>query len=881
MQPKPGHARARWGALSPIAFRYIPRQKLRNAFTILAIIIGVALIIGINSAFDSVVREFDNAARRATGNVDVAITSLNETFNEDVLATVESVDNVLYASARLNQSARIEGINGIVTVVGIHSGADFDFKDLKVVEQMDRSNQYIALETSSAQAAVSDDLGLGLNQEIKVNLITDGIQVPVKLPVDYTLHVQGIYSKGSVKTIYIDLLKAQEIYNCPGEVNSIIVGVTEADATDQVVNDLNVKLGLDYMVTPVKKDLLAAIRENASGLSIGLQVTSVIALCVSILGILTTMYMNIDERTREIGILRSIGSSRRQVFWMFFSQSLLLGATGAILGMGAGVFLTFLFKLLINLVQPNRMSVEELRVIFSTSQIPHLILGAAAGLLAAVIGGVFPSLSAGRVSPITALRPTMRKGGKPRTALKLLALGLPLTVFGVLQYFGVIPSAGASRLILTIALLAPAFGVIYLASGLLRLGSPVIERLLWMFKGTGKIIARNIDRNLLRSAACFTMIGVSLSFLVIVGGVRVGLITGMQDAIKAYASANVTVVCEKGLSKSFSENIAGLGGGTLIKSVTPVFVVPARTVLLNAESGLKTSVTVLAIEPETYQEVMTAMPGGDTVSIFNELNGPGKIVITEPLARSLGVSAGDVLSINRTAPDPVIKWENFTRVGVTEGTLLRTPQANGIQLSKTCFISYAGLKDIYPIYNGEATLFFARANSSGDADQAKDEVTQRYSKEYDLTVVTGEKIMEKVRKSVEKIFLTLYTPVIFAALNAVIGVMSIMVINITVRKREIGILRSQGMSRPQMVISVMGEALILGIVGFIIAAGLGLIFQSILIGFMNATGFAAPFIISWNSIGLALVLALFISMISAAYPAYRIVKLGIVESLRR
>ena len=127
----------------------------------------------------------------------------------------------------------------------------------------------------------------------------------------------------------------------------------------------------------------------------------------------------------------------------------------------------------------------------------------------------------------------------------------------------------------------------------------------------------------------------------------------------------------------------------------------------------------------------------------------------------------------------------------------------------------------------------------------------------------------------------LYTPVIFAALNAVIGVMSIMIINITVRKREIGILRSQGMSKSQVVTSVIGEVLILGIVGFIIATGLGLIFQSILIQFMNAKGFVAPFIISVDSIRLALVEALVISVISAAYPAYRIVKLGIVESLRR
>jgi putative ABC transport system permease protein len=172
-------------------------------------------------------------------------------------------------------------------------------------------------------------------------------------------------------------------------------------------------------------------------------VTSVIALCVSISAVFSTMYMNIGERTHEIGILRSIGSSIGQVFWLFFSQSMLLGAFGATVGMVAGVFLTFFFKLLINLFQPNRMSAQELNVVFSTAQIPCLMLGAAAGLLTAVVGGVFPALSACRMNPINALRPTMRKRGESRTALKLMALGLPLTYLE-LQYFGVIPSGGAS-----------------------------------------------------------------------------------------------------------------------------------------------------------------------------------------------------------------------------------------------------------------------------------------------------------------------------------------------------------------------------------------------------------------------------------------------------
>jgi putative ABC transport system permease protein len=107
-----------------------------------------------------------------------------------------------------------------------------------------------------------------------------------------------------------------------------------------------------------------------------------------------------------------------------------------------------------------------------------------------------------------------------------------------------------------------------------------------------------------------------------------------------------------------------------------------------------------------------------------------------------------------------------------------------------------------------------------------------------------------------------------------------MIMNVSARRREIGILRSQGMSKAQVVTSLIGEVLVSGLIGFVIALGLGLIFLSITVSFMNTAGFIMPFTISISAIQLALAEAIVISVISAAYPAYRAAKLGIVDSLR-
>jgi putative ABC transport system permease protein len=92
--------------------------------------------------------------------------------------------------------------------------------------------------------------------------------------------------------------------------------------------------------------------------------------------------------------------------------------------------------------------------------------------------------------------------------------------------------------------------------------------------------------------------------------------------------------------------------------------------------------------------------------------------------------------------------------------------------------------------------------------------------------------------------------------------------------------KKSGMSRAQIITCIVGEVLVLGSIGFITAITLGLIFQSIIVQFMNISGFIMPQVISINSIEIAIIEAIAISTISAAYPAYRASKLDIVNSLR-
>ena len=82
-------------SFTTIAFRNIPRRKLRNALTVLAVVLGVALIVGVNVAFDSVIEQFKDTIAEALGDVDINIrSSLDTPFDIEVLEEVREVEGV-------------------------------------------------------------------------------------------------------------------------------------------------------------------------------------------------------------------------------------------------------------------------------------------------------------------------------------------------------------------------------------------------------------------------------------------------------------------------------------------------------------------------------------------------------------------------------------------------------------------------------------------------------------------------------------------------------------------------------------------------------------------------------------------------------------------
>src|SRR2546425_2426680 len=110
---------------------------------------------------------------------------------------------------------------------------------------------------------------------------------------------------------------------------------------------------------------------------------------------------------------------------------------------------------------------------------------------------------------------------------------------------------------------------------------------------------------------------------------------------------------------------------------------------------------------------------------------------------------------------------------------------------------------------------------------------------------------------------------------------STMIMNVTDRKREIGLLRSQGMSRRQIAGLFLSEGIILGLFGFLLAVPGGLL---LLEGATNSTtlaGFYLPFIIPYNAMVQALTLSILAVVAGSLYPALRASRMEITKALEQ
>jgi putative ABC transport system permease protein len=847
-----------------MAARNVRRRKSRNILTIIAIVLGTALLVGVNIASTSAMTEYRRYLSRFWGDTDITIGYAGgrpfEATNMTLVSQTEGVEKYaarLYWSAYLNNDTK-----KTLTITGIDVNNDIDYPNYNITGSRNIQGMNVVIGSKAAE-----NYGIEIGQTINITTAAWGSQI---LNRTYELSVIGIYYPLSSITsieIFTDLATVQDMSGLQNKIGYIFVKVADSAKVTETRDRLQEKLGIEFDVSAPKVEAQQRIQGQLQGFQVGINVMILVALLVCGFLVFNTMFMSVKERTYEIGVLRAVGTSRRQVFLVFLQESIVLGVIGTVIGIFAGFLLANLFALILEPV------FRPLKITGMVLTPEAVVLGLLGGLLTVVGGAIYPSVSASRVNILQALRPEMRVGRKIPD-LALLTTGLVMFIVGATIGLGWFPfSIPYADLFLV-----PLGLVISLAIVVRKASRVLVKPVTLASSSMGVVLSKNVRKKLLRNAVSFGMIGLSLTFVIMMGGVKVGITSAVENTVKEALGADIMLISNQTLPiNSFKTNLTERW--EQIQSVAPL--TPwIDTKVFNGENH-QSNVGVLVIEPETFKEVIQyQFVNSSSGQVFQELSSRNEtLILPDALAKKLDVTTGSNLTVLTLTSGP----KNFTVAGVFTGTALQWISFGMHPMSESIMISFHS-EAAYFYGRNEAAVFFINLKTEykQQASEILREIDTEYLsynfKEYSKT---SQDLLNQAKATVDQIFAVFSLMLYFTILISTLGIAIIMIVNVTERRREIGLLRSQGMSRSQILGILLTEAGFIGLIGFLIGLPSGLLLLKSVTSTTSTLGFLLPFIIPWTSIVQAFAFAIIASLAGALYPAFKASRMSITKALQQ
>ncbi len=825
------------------------------------------MLVGINLATASATSEFTSYINKFWGRTDIVVSygGLPPVFSSHNLTTVGSVPSVQQTAGRLVWFGSIENTT-IFPLIGIN-GTDFDYSSFNITG---------AKTLSPGQATVDQGLvqkyGIAIGSTFNVtttNVITRA-QVIIPLSVvgiDYPIRNIGA-------SVYVNLPQLQSLLSFQGMVSHIYATLSDSTKAPQIRNQIQSTLVSPlFNVNAPKAEAVQRIAGQTAGFELGLNVMVAVSLVVCSFIVFNTLFMTVSERTYEIGVMRAVGTSRSQIFKIFLLEGLLIGTIGTVVGVFAGLILSRGFTAIAESV----LEIPSLPLVQLTPAIT--LYGLGAGFAAVFAGSLYPAALASRINIIQAIRPNARTPSKRVPDWITALISLTMLTVGSLEAARLTPFHVPY---LDVALIP--MGLVVLGALIFGRTGPILTKpIIQLSRAVGYIASRNGRRRLVRNAISFGMITITLSFVIMLGGIQGGVQTALDQGIQEALGADIILVANQSLPISFTNTLNSM---TQVSISTPLgpSLLPFNPKALGPK-GNSTSVGVLAINATTFPQIINYqfVNSPSQQDAYAELaNNTQSVLLPDSLAARLEVSAGQYVNIttfNGITP--------FKVAGVFTGPVLQYIQFGNSFASDSIVVSFDSQKEFFIAKNqtsNVAPVFLVdlKPQYKADASTIAHEIATSYPK-YDFAEnsLTLGQLLSLVRDTINRIFTIILLVLYFALLIATLGISATMIMNVHDRKREIGLLRSQGMSRRQISALFLSEGILLGVFGFLLAVPGGLL---LLEGATNSTtlaGFFLPFVVPYDAIVQAFGLSILAVVIGSLYPAVRAARMEITRALEQ
>jgi putative ABC transport system permease protein len=843
-----------------VALKGLAARKVRALLTAFAVVIGVAMVAGTFMLTDTMQKSFDGLFTASSAKTDAVVRG------KEVVKNSTSGSNVTIPESML---AKVRALPEVGSAAGEVSPQEANLADIYGRDGKKAARESVGISVDATNARFSPlrlksgawpkgpdqvviDAGTAAEKHFKagdtVDISTLGRKHPYR--VTGTVSFGNVDKLGFASIAAWDVKTAQTLLNREGRFDSVSIAAKKGTSPAAVVNAVKPLLGANLQVKNSKqqaKDDAAELNDSLSIIRWFLLGFGFIALLVGAFVIFNTLSITVAQRTREYATLRTLGASRKQVLRSVKLEGLVIGLVASVIGLVLGVGIA---KGMIVLFEALGVELPKATtVIASRTVVVSLLLGTTITLIASII----PARRATRVPPIAAVRegstlpPTRMAGHSAKAGVVVTAASLAAMSLGV---FG-----GASGALVALLLVG---GVLGLFAGIALLAPRLVKPLAYVVGWparriggvAGELAGANANRNPGRTASTAAALMIGLTLVTVVAVLGSGLRVSTERAVSDQVHADYVVDGKDELPFRAAEGqrleaVRGVTAATHVRS--------DRAVVQGKER------VVVGIDPATISSFYKFdWSGGASDRTLAQLGADGALV-TKAYAENEHVKVGSRLAVQTPSG---AKSAVVVR-GIYDAPASKPLLGEVAVAQRTFDKAFTQPKNSLTLLNGDAS---ARA--------AIESTTKGFG---DATFHTGAAYPKDATKGIATMLAMLYVLLGFSVIVSLFGMVNTMVLSVFERTRELGMLRTIGMTRRQARRMIRHESVITALIGAALGLGLGVFLSALVTQALSDSGQVLS--IPWPSLGAFTLVAVLAGIGAAVMPARRASRLNVLDAL--
>lgn len=795
--------------LRALVLRPILREKFRTTLTILGIAVGVAVVVAIQLANQSALRAFRESVDAIAGRANYMIVPDVAPLDENVLLALQPL------WAKGGRFAPVIDIEGViepevmpVRILAVDLLSDLHFREYRyakivVDDKLPALTTYLALfqpDSIILPAPFARERNLTLGSKVTLNV--NGRRAVLTLR--GILEARGPATAFNGAMVICDIAVAQRNFGMPGKLSRIDLMLPD----DALLKDINVPPGA-RVERPSRRNervekMMLAFRVNLFALA-------GVALLVGMFLVYNTVLISILRRRKDVGVLKTLGTSPRQIFAAFLAEGLLFGLLGSILGIVLGnalaaAILGFVGRTIDTLYVKTAPQAVELT--------PGVIaLGVAVGTLFSLASALQPALEASRVRPNALIRPGLQQRVEKVRGLGVVALlcFLAAALVSRLPPVGGIAVAGYVAVTLVVA------GFSLLAPAILRTTTALLSPLLQAVFGiTGRLAAVSLPASLRRTSIAGAALSVATGMMV-----AVALMVGsFRETVRIWVDQTVQSDLWLRPMKGLSNAPVGVFPAEIGEELRKIeFVeafdrIRARDILYGESVVMLTSGEFNVAQRNPNMTMVSPRSADDALRAARRDNGA---FVSETFSTKFNKRVGDVIELpNLRLPIRGIYRDYSNDRGV-------------IVIDRKLYVEKFGDE------TSNTIVIYLKPGIT--LDYARRELERRLGPRYGAFVVTNAEIRKQVMTIFDQTFMITYALLGVAIVVAVLGIVNTLAALILERTRELALLRVSGLSANELRTMLVLESAILGVASTATGLVMGYALSWILINVINKQSF--------------------------------------------